>query len=82
FDEIARLVPAYQGLTQDGLGADGAFTKAVPTLPAGMLPAPPPVLTAADRLMLITGDCLFHNGYLSERSDILNTVANDPYVAM
>lgn len=32
--------------------------------------------------MLITGDCLFHNGYLSERSDILNTVANDPYVAM
>jgi NADH-quinone oxidoreductase subunit G len=82
FDEIARLVPAYQGLTQDGLGADGAFTKAVPTLPAGMLPAPPPVPTAADRLMLITGDCLFHNGYLSERSDILNTVANDPYVAM
>jgi NADH-quinone oxidoreductase subunit G len=82
FDEIARLVPAYQGLTQDGLGADGAFTKAVPTLSAGMLPAPPPVPTAADRLMLITGDCLFHNGYLSERSDILNTVANDPYVAM
>ncbi|WP_017961922.1 NADH-quinone oxidoreductase subunit NuoG [Rhizobium leguminosarum] len=82
FDEIARLVPAYQGLTQDGLGADGAFTKAVPTLPAGVFLAPPPVPTAADRLMLITGDCLFHNGYLSERSDILNTVANDPYVAM
>ena len=34
FGEIARLVPAYQGLTQDGLGADGAFTKAVPD-PAG-----------------------------------------------
>ncbi len=28
FDEIARLVPAYKGLTQDGLGADGAFTRA------------------------------------------------------
>ncbi|MDF0700141.1 NADH-quinone oxidoreductase subunit NuoG [Rhizobium sp. MC63] len=82
FDEIARLVPAYQGLTQDGLGADGAFTKAVPTAPAARFFSPPPVPPAADRLMLITGDCLFHNGYLSERSDILNTVANDPYVAM
>ncbi|MCV9999582.1 NADH-quinone oxidoreductase subunit NuoG [Pararhizobium sp. YC-54] len=82
FNEIVRLVPAYQGLTQDGLGADGAFTKAVPTPPAGVLLAPPPIPTAADRLMLITGNCLFHNGYLSERSDILNTVANDPYVAM
>lgn len=82
FDEIARLVPAYQGLTQGGLGADGAFTKAVPTPPVARFFAPPPVPPAADRLMLITGDCLFHNGYLSERSDILNTVANDPYVAM
>ncbi|MBY5456448.1 NADH-quinone oxidoreductase subunit NuoG [Rhizobium beringeri] len=82
FDEIARLVPGYQGLTQDGLGADGAFTKAVPTPPTGVFLAPPPVPIAADRLMLITGDCLFHNGYLSERSDILNTLANDPYVAM
>lgn len=82
FDEIARLVPAYKGLTQDGLGTDGAFTKAVPTPPEGVFFAPPPIPTAADRLMLITGDCLFHNGYLSERSDTLNTVANDPYVAM
>lgn len=82
FDEIARLVPAYQGATQDGLGADGTFTKAVPAPPAGAFFAPPPALQADDRLMLITGNCLFHNGYLSERSEILNTVANDPYVAM
>ncbi|CAN7372113.1 NADH-quinone oxidoreductase subunit NuoG [Pararhizobium sp. LjRoot238] len=82
FDEITRLVPAYQGLTQDGLGADGAFTRAVPTPPAGEFFAAPPAPAAAGRLMLITGDCLFHNGYLSERSEILNTVANDPYVAM
>jgi NADH-quinone oxidoreductase subunit G len=32
--------------------------------------------------MLVTGDCLFHNGYLSERSEVLNTVADDPYVEM
>lgn len=82
FDEIARLVPAYQGLTQDALGADGALTKAVPTPPAGTFLAAPPALNAADGLMLVTGDCLFHNGYLSERSEILNTVADDPYVEM
>ncbi|MCV9967225.1 NADH-quinone oxidoreductase subunit NuoG [Pararhizobium sp. BT-229] len=82
FDEIARLVPAYQGLRQEGLGADGAFTNAVPTLPAAKFFAPPPAPKAADQLMLITGDCLFHNGYLSERSEILNTVADDPYVEM
>ncbi|TKD44864.1 MAG: NADH-quinone oxidoreductase subunit NuoG [Mesorhizobium sp.] len=82
FREIARLVPAYQGLTQDGLGADGAFTTADPTPPAGEFFAPPPNPNAADRLMLVTGNCLFHNGYLSERSEILNTVADDPYVEM
>ena len=43
---------------------------------------PPPAPHAADRLMLVTGNCLFHNGYLSERSEILNTVADDPYVEM
>jgi NADH-quinone oxidoreductase subunit G len=82
FGEIARLVPAYQGLTQDGLGTDGAFTKAAPTPPAGGFFAPPPAPNTADGLMLITGNCLFHNGYLSERSEILNTVADDPYVEM
>ncbi|TIL33730.1 NADH-quinone oxidoreductase subunit NuoG [Mesorhizobium sp.] len=81
FREIARLVPAYQGLT-DGFGADGAFTTADPTPPAGEFFAPPPNPNAADRLMLVTGNCLFHNGYLSERSEILNTVADDPYVEM
>ncbi|AFL53134.1 NADH-quinone oxidoreductase subunit G [Sinorhizobium fredii] len=82
FDEITRLVPAYQGLTQGGLGADGAFTKAVPTPPSGVFFAAPPIPKVDDRLMLVTGDCLFHNGYHSERSEILNTVADDPYVEL
>ncbi|MDX8477509.1 NADH-quinone oxidoreductase subunit NuoG [Mesorhizobium sp. VK24D] len=82
FGEIARLVPAYQGLTQDGLGADGAFTKAAPAPPESEFFAPPPALIAAGGLMLVTGNCLFHNGYLSEHSEILNTVADDPYVEM
>ncbi|WP_331376534.1 NADH-quinone oxidoreductase subunit NuoG [Sinorhizobium chiapasense] len=82
FHEIARLVPAYQGLTQDGFGADGAFTKAA-ALPAAVrfFPAPP-APKSTDRLVLVTGNCLFHNGYLSERSEILNSVADDPYVEM
>lgn len=83
FDEIARLVPAYHGLTQSGLGVDGAFTRAAPPPPADAIFVPPPAVPdAADVLMLITGNCLFHNGYLSERSEILNTVAADPYVEM
>ncbi|MGO4568448.1 NADH-quinone oxidoreductase subunit NuoG [Rhizobium sp. 2YAF20] len=82
FDEIARLVPAYHEMTLEALGADGAFTKGVPTPPVGELFALPPAPKAVDRLMLVTGDCLFHNGYLSERSEILNTVADDPYVEM
>ncbi|MBP1884072.1 NADH-quinone oxidoreductase subunit NuoG [Sinorhizobium mexicanum] len=81
-DEIARLVPAYQGLTQDGLGADGAFTKSAALAAAGRFFAAPPAAKATDRLVLVTGNSLFHNGYLSERSEILNTVADDPYVEM
>ncbi len=82
FGEIARLVPAYAGLTQDGLGADGAFTRPAPEPPPATFFAVPPVPATADRLMLITGNCLFHNGYDSERSEILNTVADEPYVEM
>ncbi|MHA4735214.1 NADH-quinone oxidoreductase subunit NuoG [Ensifer adhaerens] len=82
FDEIARLIPAYQALTWAGLGVDGAFTKEGPTPPAGAFHAPPTVSQTHDGLMLVIGNCLFHNGYLTERSEILNTVANDPYVAM
>ncbi|WDZ80377.1 NADH-quinone oxidoreductase subunit NuoG (plasmid) [Ensifer adhaerens] len=82
FDEIARLLPAYQALSWAGLGADGAFTKADPTPSAVAFYPPPTGSQSHDGLMLITGNCLFHNGYLSERSEILNTVANDPYVAM
>jgi NADH-quinone oxidoreductase subunit G len=82
FGEIARLVPAYQGLTHDGLGADGVFTKAALAPPIGEFFALPSAPIVADRLMLVTGNCLFHNGYLSERSEVLNTVADDPYVEM
>ncbi|MEK1890240.1 MAG: NADH-quinone oxidoreductase subunit NuoG [Phyllobacterium sp.] len=81
-DEIARFVPAYLGLSQDETGLDGSFTKGGPRSSASAFFAPPPNPTATSHLMLVTGNCLFHNGYLSERSEILNTVADDPYVEM
>ncbi|MDQ0562407.1 NADH-quinone oxidoreductase subunit G [Rhizobium mesoamericanum] len=82
FSEIARLVPAYQEVTMGGLHADGTFTRTVPMSQTGEFFAPPPAPKVVDGLMLVTGNCLFHNGYLSERSEILNTVASDPYVAI
>ncbi|MDL2410061.1 NADH-quinone oxidoreductase subunit NuoG [Rhizobium calliandrae] len=82
FAEITQLLPAYQRLRQEELGANGAFTKAAPTIPASAFFEPPSLPKLADRLMLVTGNGLFHNGYLSERSQILNTIADDPYVEM
>jgi NADH-quinone oxidoreductase subunit G len=82
FGEMTRLIPAYHGLTTGGLGLDGAFTKVDPKAPASRYHASVPSRQAIGRLMLITGNCLFHNGYLSERSATLNTVAEDPYVEM
>jgi NADH-quinone oxidoreductase subunit G len=33
-------------------------------------------------LELVTGDCLFHSGYISQNSTILETLAAEPYVEM
>ncbi|WP_248446681.1 NADH-quinone oxidoreductase subunit NuoG [Sinorhizobium meliloti] len=82
FDEMTRLVPAYEGLRWEGLGADGAFTTSAPQPWASGFFAPPPAPGVTDVLQLITGNCLFHNGYVSERSETLNSVADDPFVEM
>ena len=83
FAEIARLTPAYAGLAIDSLGDDGAFTNSAPQPPDGDLFAPPvSAAPAHDGLALITGNCLFHNGYLSERSEILRSIADGPYTEM
>jgi NADH-quinone oxidoreductase subunit G len=83
FDEIARLVPPYGGLTHSWLGDDGAFTSSRPQPSDADLVAPPsPAAVRPDGLVLITGNCLFHSGYLSERSEILRSIADDPFVEM
>jgi len=83
FDEIARLVPSCGGLTLDGLGDDGAFTSSRPQPSDGDLVAPPPPATARpDGLVLVTGNCLFHSGYLTERSEIIQSIAEEPFAEM
>ena len=82
FAEVARLVPAYAALTHEGLGADGAFTQSPPPPPADEILAILPGPEASEGLLLITGNGLFHNGYHSERSQILNSIAPDPFVEM
>ena len=83
FDEIARLVPSYRGLTQGGLGDDGAFTASRPQPSDGKLVAPPsPAAVRTDGLALVTGNCLFHSGYVTERSEILRSIADEPFAEM
>ena len=85
FDEIASQVPAFHGLTLDRLGDDGAFTSP-PGLAAAMArPSHSPVIAAPappEGLVLVTGNGLMHSGYLSERSEVLNTIVTEPYVEM
>ena len=95
FSEITRLVPSYGGLGRDAIGsAGGAFT--VPSVPSvvpadnggpasGDMPVAAPGESQSHEsgeLELVTGDCLFHSGYISQNSTILETLAAEPYVEM
>jgi NADH-quinone oxidoreductase subunit G len=82
-EEIARLVPSYGRLTPEGLGDDGAFTSSRPQPPDGSPVVPPPPKAARpEGFVLVTGNCLFHNGYLTERSEILQSIAEEPFAEM
>jgi NADH-quinone oxidoreductase subunit G len=83
FAEITRLVPSYRGLRSEALDGAGAFT--VPTENAAQGdPDDPPVPTPREPrgFALVTGDCMFHSGYLSRHSAILETLSAEPYVEM
>jgi NADH-quinone oxidoreductase subunit G len=83
FAEIARLVPSYRGLSSDALGDDGSFTGPSGQGGGGPLddvpPAPP---ERANGLALVTGDSMFHSGYLSGNSRILGNLSARAYVEM
>ena len=83
FAEITRLVPSYRGLGFEAFDGAGAFT--VPTENAAQDdPDDPPVPTPRESrgFALVTGDCMFHSGYLSRHSAILETLSAEPYVEM
>ena len=64
FKEIASSVPGYEGLTQAGLGCEGAIVpvaiaaKLVPVSAKAQVPV-------AGKLALVTGSALYHNGTMS-----------------
>ena len=83
FAEIAHLVPSYRGLSRDGLGDDGSYTRPFGEGNGGDLDDPP--LAAPRRakgLELVTGDSMFHSGYLSGNSQVLGKLSAEAYVEM
>jgi len=83
FAEIAHLVPSYRGLSRDGLGDDGSYTHPFAEENGGDLDDPP--LAAPRRtkgLELVTGDSMFHSGYLSGNSPVLGNLSAKAYVEM
>ncbi len=83
FAEIARLVPAYRGIDLDDFGHEGALTAAPRHSAEGDLEMPPvPAPRKSAGLELVTGDCLFHSGYLSRHSNNLDRLAAQAYVEM
>lgn len=86
FSEIARLVPSFTGLSLADIGEAGALSTSpghvTDALP-GDLPRPPGVDRAwkgNGKLMLVTGECRFHAGYVSEYSATLSAITAQAYV--
>ena len=86
FAEIAQLVPSFQGLSLDDIGAAGALTASTPRVGGEELDEPPmPTRSNGSRLdngklMLVTGDCGFHSGFATEQSATLSGILKDSYV--
>ncbi len=81
FAEIAASVPAYQGLTQAGLGDEGAV------LPVAIAAKLVPVAgeaqpTFAGKLALVTGSALYHNGTMSRFGEGPMYVCPDGYAEL
>jgi NADH-quinone oxidoreductase subunit G len=83
FAEITRLVPSYRGLRFEALDGAGAFT--VPAQDAAHIDpvdVPVPTPRRAEGFALVTGDCMFHSGYLSRHSANLEMLSAEPYIEM
>ncbi|MFQ5534426.1 MAG: NADH-quinone oxidoreductase subunit NuoG [Sphingomonadales bacterium] len=81
-NEIARLAPTCRDLNLEAIGEQGAFTNSTGTAARTIEPVNPPIPPEPGGLMLVTGDCRFHSGYLSRHSATLKTLEMEPYVEM
>lgn len=81
FADIAATVPAYQGLTLEGLGDDGAI------LPVSLAPRFVPASTTAPsveagKYALVTGSALYHCGTMSRFGEGPMHVCPEGYVEL
>ncbi len=94
FCEMAATVPGYAELDINDLGNQGRFSGATLNTPESSVK--PTTLTNLecqltrqsvpdtpdDNFYLITGNSMFHSGYLSEYSPTLAEIENEPYVEL
>jgi NADH-quinone oxidoreductase subunit G len=81
FKEIAASVPAYQGLTQSGLGDKGAILPVA--ISAKLVPvAFKPQAAVAGKLALVTGSALYHCGTMSRFGEGPMYVCPDAYAEL
>ena len=95
FAKIAEAVPAYRTLNVSDLGDDGLFsireskreptsetTQSFSTKVKPEQAEPDRSTDSARTFSLITGNCLFHSGYLTEYSPTLTGIADQPYIEL
>lgn len=82
FAEIAANTPGYQGMSHASLRMDGAFAAVVisPALVAAQVMAP--LTTEADKLSLVVGSVLYHNGTQSQFGEGPMYVCPEGYIEL
>lgn len=79
FDEIARTVPGYEGLSFDALGEDG-IVRPVNGIPAFVPVATQSIASETGKLALVTGSALNHCGTLSLHGEGPMLVCPEAYI--
>lgn len=82
FEEIRERIPAYREANFDGLGSNGAFTTPVEGEKGGLYRVEPGKGDQDKGLAFVTGNHLYHSGYLSERSKLLKGLIEAPFAEM
>lgn len=81
FSEISGSVPGYGDMSYASLGEEGAFA-AVTVKPVFVVPQISSVKVESDKLALVTGSALYHNGTLSQYGEGPMHVCPEGYVEL